>query len=141
MPNEPSPDSPRTDVLARENLRASHEDRDQVVEQLRVAGGDGRLDPEQLERRLAAALTARTYGQLAALVGDLSTGSATRTAPPAPKNEKNEKNDEAPAAPPAPASPARAPPEPPPAESGDQVAPPPRRSFWAWLRRRLDLRT
>ena len=49
MANEPSPDTPRTEVLARENLRASHEDRDQVVEQLRVAGGDGRLDAEELE--------------------------------------------------------------------------------------------
>jgi Domain of unknown function (DUF1707) len=126
MPNEPSPDAPRTDVLARENLRASHEDRDQVVEQLRVAGGDGRLDPEQLEQRLAAALTARTYGQLAALVADLSTGPATRTAPPAP---------------PAPAPPVPAPPEPTPPEPVDPVARPARPSFWAWLRRRLDLRT
>jgi hypothetical protein len=89
MANEPSPDVPRTEVLARENLRASHEDRDQIVEQLRVAGGDGRLDAEELEQRVEAALTARTYGQLAALVADLPTGPVARTGPaaPQPKNE------------------------------------------------------
>lgn len=37
-------------------LRASHADRDTVVEQLRVAGGDGRLTPEELDERLEAAL-------------------------------------------------------------------------------------
>jgi hypothetical protein len=122
MPNEPSPDAPRTDVLARENLRASHEDRDQIVEQLRVAGGDGRLDAEQLEQRLAAALTARTYGQLAALVADLPTGSPTRPIPAA----KPPRKEEAPAAAP----------DPTPANHSNQVARPPRRTFWAWLLRR-----
>jgi hypothetical protein len=52
-------------------LRASHEDRDQVVERLRVAAGDGRLSPEELDQRLELALTARTYAELAALVADL----------------------------------------------------------------------
>jgi hypothetical protein len=53
------------------SLRASHADRDQVVEMLRVAAGDGRLSPEELEDRLTLALTARTYADLAALVTDL----------------------------------------------------------------------
>lgn len=52
-------------------LRASHADRDTVVEQLRVAAGDGRLTPEELDERLEAALTARTYAELAALTADL----------------------------------------------------------------------
>src|SRR6202012_3548214 len=73
MVNEPSPEAPGGQVLARDNLRASHEDR--VVEQLRVAGGDGRLDAEELDQRVEAALTARTYGELAALVADLPAGS------------------------------------------------------------------
>jgi hypothetical protein len=84
MPIEPSPDVPRTEVLARENLRASNEDRDQVMDDLRIAGGDGRLDPEQLQQRLQAALTARTYGQLVALINDLPTEPAARSAPAAP---------------------------------------------------------
>jgi hypothetical protein len=81
MANEPSPEAPGSEVLARDNLRASHEDRDRVVEQLRVAGGDGRLDAEELDTRVEAALTARTYGELTRLVADLpaaTVGGATR---------------------------------------------------------------
>src|ERR1700749_4287514 len=71
----------RSEVLARENLRASHEDRDQIVEQLRVAGGDGRLDAEELEHRVEPALTARTYGQLSRLVADLPAAPGTTARP------------------------------------------------------------
>jgi Domain of unknown function (DUF1707) len=52
-------------------LRASHADRDATVELLRVAAGDGRLTPEELDDRLAAALTARTLSELAVLTSDL----------------------------------------------------------------------
>lgn len=52
-------------------LRASHEDRDRVAELLRVAAGDGRLTADELDERLEAALSARTYGELAALTRDL----------------------------------------------------------------------
>ena len=41
-------------------LRASHEDRDRVVDVLRVAAGDGRLSAEELDSRLECALSART---------------------------------------------------------------------------------
>jgi hypothetical protein len=63
--------------VARSELRASHEDRDRVVELLRVSAGDGRLTADELDERLELALTARTYGELARLVADLpATGSA-----------------------------------------------------------------
>jgi Domain of unknown function (DUF1707) len=52
-------------------LRASHQDRDRVVEILRVAAGDGRLTAEELDERLEIALTARTFAELAALTTDL----------------------------------------------------------------------
>lgn len=52
-------------------FRASHADRDLVVEQLRLAAGDGRLTAEELDERLQAALTARTYRELAVLTADL----------------------------------------------------------------------
>lgn len=65
----------------RRDLRASHEDRDQVVEQLRVAAGDGRLTAEELDERLETALTARTYGELEMLLLDLP---AVPGAAPAP---------------------------------------------------------
>src|ERR1700688_1805581 len=57
--------------VARSELRASHEDRDRVVELLRVSAGDGRLTAEELDERLELAMTARTYGELAKLVTDL----------------------------------------------------------------------
>src|SRR3977135_3331861 len=45
-------------------LRASHEDRDRVVDTLRTAGGDGRLTAEELDARVERALSARTQGEL-----------------------------------------------------------------------------
>jgi hypothetical protein len=63
-------------------LRASHEDRDRVVEVLRVAAGDGRLTAEELDERLEAALTARTYADLAVLTRDLPTGPGPAPAAP-----------------------------------------------------------
>ncbi len=53
------------------DLRASHADRDRVVDALRVAGGDGRLSAEELDTRLESALSARTLGELAELTADL----------------------------------------------------------------------
>jgi hypothetical protein len=57
-------------------LRASHQDRDRVVEILRVAAGDGRLSAEELDERLEAALNARTYAELAVLTTDLPAAGA-----------------------------------------------------------------
>jgi hypothetical protein len=55
----------------RPDLRASHADRDRVVDALRVAGGDGRLSADELDIRLESALSARTLGDLAELTADL----------------------------------------------------------------------
>lgn len=52
-------------------LRASHADRDRVVEVLRVAAGDGRLTAAELDERLEAALSARTVHELTVLTADL----------------------------------------------------------------------
>ncbi|KPI10224.1 protein of unknown function DUF1707 [Actinobacteria bacterium OK074] len=57
-----------------EGLRASHADRDRVVDVLRVAAGDGRLTADELDERVEAALTARTLGELAILTTDLPVG-------------------------------------------------------------------
>jgi hypothetical protein len=54
-----------------ESLRASDADRDAVTDRLRDAAGEGRLEPEELEERVHAALRARTHGELALLVADL----------------------------------------------------------------------
>jgi hypothetical protein len=67
-------------------LRASHEDRDRVVELLRTAAGDGRLTAEELDERLEAALTARTHSELAVLTADLpATAGAGTISGPAPE--------------------------------------------------------
>jgi hypothetical protein len=69
-------------AVAGEELRASHADRDQVVEVLRVAAGDGRLSAEELDDRLERALTARTYAELAALTADLPATPGATVLPP-----------------------------------------------------------
>ena len=69
-------------AVAGEELRASHADRDQVVELLRVAAGDGRLSPEELDERLERALTARTYAELATLTADLPAAPGAAVVPP-----------------------------------------------------------
>jgi Domain of unknown function (DUF1707) len=66
-------------------LRASHEDRDDVVEQLRVAAGDGRLTADELDERLELALTARTYRELAVLTADLPVAPGSGGPPPEPR--------------------------------------------------------
>jgi len=58
------------------SLRASHADRDQVVDALQAAAGDGRLTPEELDERLELALNAKTYAELAELLRDLPAAGA-----------------------------------------------------------------
>ena len=67
--------------MADERLRASHEDRDRVIELLRMAAGDGRLTADELDERLERALSARTYGELAALTEDLPAARGGGAAP------------------------------------------------------------
>jgi hypothetical protein len=61
-------------------MRASDADRDRVVDMLREAVGDGRLNPDEFDERLEAALSSRTLGQLAVLIADLDR-SGLATAP------------------------------------------------------------
>ena len=82
-----SPGERKAEPMLPGQLRASHQDRDRVVEILRVAAGDGRLTAEELDQRLEAALTARTYAELAVLTTDLpAAGSAGAVAVPEPKD-------------------------------------------------------
>jgi hypothetical protein len=74
MAGEVTPRGSGDERLPARELRASHEDRDRVVELLRMAAGDGRLTAEELDQRLEVALTAQTYGELTALTKDLPAG-------------------------------------------------------------------
>jgi hypothetical protein len=71
MTGDISPRGRDENVPSADQLRASHEDRDRVIEMLRVAAGDGRLTTEELDERVEIAFSARTYGELAALTSDL----------------------------------------------------------------------
>ena len=52
-------------VAAHGRLRASHADREQVIDTLKTAFADGRLDEDELDARVGQALAARTYAELA----------------------------------------------------------------------------
>jgi hypothetical protein len=52
-------------------LRASDADREQLVEVLKTAFGEGRLTQDEYTTRMEQAYTAKTYGELRALVTDL----------------------------------------------------------------------
>jgi hypothetical protein len=58
-------------MARRSSIRASDADRDRVADRLRQAAIEGRLLAHELEERLGAALRARTYGELDAIVDDL----------------------------------------------------------------------
>ena len=58
-------------MARRATLKASDADREQIAERLRKATAEGRLLAEELEERLEATFTARTYGELDAVVADL----------------------------------------------------------------------
>jgi hypothetical protein len=58
-------------MARRSVLKASDADREQIAERLRNATAEGRLLAEELEDRLGAAFSARTYRELDAVVADL----------------------------------------------------------------------
>jgi hypothetical protein len=64
-------------------LRASHADREQVVDVLKTAFVQGRLAKDEFVERMGQAFTARTYAELAALIAGIPAGPTT--APPLPK--------------------------------------------------------
>jgi hypothetical protein len=63
-------------------LRISDNDRHRVSEMLREAAGEGRLDIEELDERLAAVFRAKTYGDLVPITADLPAG--LQQHPPSP---------------------------------------------------------
>jgi hypothetical protein len=62
-------------------LRASDADRERVVERLREAVAEGRLDMDEFEERMDAAYKSRTYADLSPLTRDLPGGPGPTTGP------------------------------------------------------------
>ena len=73
----------------RARLRASHADREQATEQLKVAFVQGRLDKDEFDARVGQALTAGTYTELAAVIADLP-AEPTAPRPPEPAGVQGE---------------------------------------------------
>jgi hypothetical protein len=58
-------------AAGRGRLRASHADREHVIDTLKTAFADGRLDMDELADRVGQALAARTYVELATVTADI----------------------------------------------------------------------
>ncbi|NLE17586.1 MAG: DUF1707 domain-containing protein, partial [Propioniciclava sp.] len=52
-------------------IRIGHAERDEAVETLRTAAGDGRLTLDELDGRIEAAMAAKTRGDIQAVLADL----------------------------------------------------------------------
>ena len=65
-------------------LRASRADRERVIDLLKAAFAQGRLDRDEFDARIGQALASRTYGELAAITADIPaelTGALPRRPP------------------------------------------------------------
>jgi Domain of unknown function (DUF1707) len=72
----------------RGRLRASHADREQVIEVLKAAFVHGRVDRDEFDLRVGQALASRTYADVAALTADIPIPARlTRARPPEPARE------------------------------------------------------
>ncbi|XKK38217.1 DUF1707 domain-containing protein [Nocardiopsis sp. ARC36] len=80
MTSQPPEPSPRPAPTG--GLRASHDDREAVVEQLRDAAAEGRIDLDELDSRLEQALSSKTHAELAVLTADLPRPESAVDLPP-----------------------------------------------------------
>jgi hypothetical protein len=55
------------------HLQASHADREEAIDMLKIAFVQGRLDWDEFDLRVSQALASRTYADLAALITDIPT--------------------------------------------------------------------
>lgn len=60
------------------SMLASHADRERAIDVLRAGFGEGRLQQDEFDQRVARAYAARTVGELALLVADLPQGPVSR---------------------------------------------------------------
>jgi Domain of unknown function (DUF1707) len=67
----------------RESMRASDQDRERAAEVLRQAAGDGRIGMDELDERLGAVYSAKTYAELEPITKDLPSHGTVTAAEPA----------------------------------------------------------
>jgi Domain of unknown function (DUF4190)/Domain of unknown function (DUF1707) len=75
------PRTPAPPGFAHPGMRAASADRDRTIDVLTAAYGEGRLTKEEFDARCARVLSAKTYADLAAVVGDLPAGPFSAVAP------------------------------------------------------------
>ncbi len=75
------PRTPGPPGFAQPGMRAAAADRDRTIDVLTAAYGEGRLTKDEFDARCARALAAKTYADLAAVVGDLPAGPFSAVAP------------------------------------------------------------
>jgi hypothetical protein len=80
------PRDERTRTEGRSYLRASHADRERVIEVLKAAFVQGRLDKDELDLRVGRVFASRTYADLNAVTTDLPVRPAPAQ-PPVPARE------------------------------------------------------
>jgi hypothetical protein len=71
-------------VASRGHLRASHADREQMIDALKAAFVQGRLTKDEFDARVGQALASRTYAELATVIADLPAEPARPHRPPKP---------------------------------------------------------
>ncbi|HEY1920776.1 MAG TPA: DUF1707 domain-containing protein [Streptosporangiaceae bacterium] len=74
MTTDPRDAAAAAAAAARGRLRASHADRQQVIDTLKIAFVQGRLTKDELVTRVDETYTSKTYAELAALTTDLPAG-------------------------------------------------------------------
>jgi len=82
----------------RGRLRASHADREQVIEVLKAAFVQGRLDRDEFDLRVGRALASGAYADLTALTADITPARLTRARPLGPARKSANKKKKAVAA-------------------------------------------
>lgn len=72
-------------------LRASHADRNRVIDVLKAAFTQGMLDKDEFDLRVGQVLVSRTYADLAALTADIPATLAGARPPPVPTRQSQER--------------------------------------------------
>jgi hypothetical protein len=81
-------DEMATGVAGHGQMRASHADRDQVIDVLKAAFVQGRLAKDEFDLRVGQALVSRTGAELAALTADMPAGLTAARPPRFPSSKK-----------------------------------------------------
>jgi len=71
-------------VVGRGHLRASHADREQMIDALKAAFVQGRLTKDEFDARIGQTFTSRTYAELATVTADIPVGLAGAQPPRKP---------------------------------------------------------